>query len=181
MSEKSDLELIEAVFDGEKACFGELCSRYYAAMVAIAHSIVKDRHLAEDAAQETFARACFRLSGLRDKMKFGVWLAAICRNASLDILRTQCHFSDSEQVEPAVIENTQVDEEQNVLKKVLHELPPKLREVIYLKYYDGLTYQKISSVLGISEQAINGRLRRAKKVITRELKRKGLTGWNYER
>jgi DNA-directed RNA polymerase specialized sigma24 family protein len=35
--------------------------------------------------------------------------------------------------------------------------------LVYLKYYDGLSYEQISKVLGISEQAINGRLRRAKR------------------
>jgi DNA-directed RNA polymerase specialized sigma24 family protein len=45
--------------------------------------------------------------------------------------------------------------------------------VIYLRFYDGLSYEKISAVLGISEQAINGRLRRAKKKMAEILRREG--------
>jgi len=44
--------------------------------------------------------------------------------------------------------------------------------VIYLRYYDGMTYERISAVLGLSVQALNGRLRRAKDLIRSQLKGK---------
>ena len=53
------------------------------------------------------------------------------------------------------------------------ELSPSSRELVYLRYYDGMTHENISAVLGISEQAINGRLRRAKKKIADYLRRNG--------
>ena len=59
------------------------------------------------------------------------------------------------------------------VRAALEQLEPAAREVIYLRYYDGLSYERISQVLGISEQAINGRLRRAKKKIAKYLRREG--------
>jgi len=52
-------------------------------------------------------------------------------------------------------------------------LPAEAREVSFLRFYDGLSYDRISAVLGISEQAINGRLRRAKKQLGEHLRRCG--------
>jgi RNA polymerase sigma-70 factor (ECF subfamily) len=59
------------------------------------------------------------------------------------------------------------------VKNALSKLSASSKEVIYLRYYDGLSYDQISEVLGISEQAINGRLRRAKRKLAQILKREG--------
>jgi RNA polymerase sigma-70 factor (ECF subfamily) len=59
------------------------------------------------------------------------------------------------------------------VRKAIAALSASHREVIFLRYYDGMTYERIAAVLGISEQAINGRLRRAKKEIAEYLGRNG--------
>ena len=170
--EEPDTTLVEAAIDGDAESFTELCQRYYPAMVAIAHSVLGDRHLAEDAAQEAFARAAVRLPQLRQKSKFAGWLAVICRNAAKDMIRRT-------QDRPAVIERSVVanQSDQEVVVEVIREaiggLSAAARELIFLRYYDGLSYEQISAVLGISEQAINGRLRRAKRRMADYLRRNG--------
>ena len=59
------------------------------------------------------------------------------------------------------------------MKKALGRLSAEAKEVVYLRFYDGLSYEQISAVLGISEQAINGRLRRAKRQLAQHLRRDG--------
>jgi len=58
-------------------------------------------------------------------------------------------------------------------------LRPKYREPIVLRYYDNLSYQQISNILGISQVAVNGRILRAKQKIARQLKQVGITGVDY--
>ncbi|MHC4099173.1 MAG: RNA polymerase sigma factor, partial [Planctomycetota bacterium] len=82
--QKPDSTLVERACDGDTDSFTELCRRYYPAMVAVAHSIIGDRHLAEDAAQQAFAKAVCKLPQLKNKTKFAAWLAVICRNVALD-------------------------------------------------------------------------------------------------
>lgn len=166
---RTDLELVEAAFGGNVESFGELAGRYYTPIVALAHSKVGDRHLAEDIAQETFAKACFKLKELRDKRKFAGWLGAICRNICMDMLRGRRNFETSDMTSIAAERNVEEFEEDEQIRKVISRLPEKMRETIYLKFYDGMTYEKISEVLGISRQAINGRLRRAKRMIAKKL------------
>jgi DNA-directed RNA polymerase specialized sigma24 family protein len=48
-----------------------------------------------------------------------------------------------------------------------------MRDVIYLKYYGQMDYGRVAQMLGISEEAVNGRLRRARDRIRQELLRRG--------
>ncbi len=61
------------------------------------------------------------------------------------------------------------------VREALGKLSASGREVVFLRYYDGMSYEQISVVLGISEQAINGRLRRAKKKMADYLRRSGFS------
>jgi RNA polymerase sigma-70 factor (ECF subfamily) len=172
VGQKADAKLVEAAIDGDADSFAELCRCYYPAMVAIAHSILGDRHSAEDAAQQAFAKAAVKLPQLRNSSQFASWLAAICRNAARDMGRSteKVHTGqDLSMIAAETHENGMTD----AVRQALDKLSASAREVIYLRYYDGMSYEQMSAVLGISEQAINGRLRRAKSKIAEYLRRDG--------
>ena len=174
VQQEPDLTLIEQACNGDTDSFTELCRRYYPAMVAIAHSIIGDRHLAEDAAQQTFAKAVRKMSDLKSKNKFAAWIAAICRNVALDVARRREDVQIAEDLS-MIAAQSQENDVSEVVKEALNRLSAPAKEIIFLRYYDGMTYEQISAVLGISEQAINGRLRRAKKKMANYLR---LTGFD---
>jgi len=167
-----DNVLVEKARTGDEDSFTALCERYYPALVAIAHAILGDRHLAEDAAQQTLAKAALNLSRLEKPEQFGSWVAAICRNAAKDIARAHRPLADDREL-PVEAAKDGPDEAGPAVRAALERLEPRTREVIYLRFYDGLSYEQIGAVLGISEQAINGRLRRAKKQLAQHLRRAG--------
>jgi len=172
VQQEPDLALVERACNGDTDSFTELCRRYYPAMVAIAHSIIGDRHLAEDAAQQTFAKAVRQMPHLKNKTKFAAWLAVICRNVTLDLAqRTETlHTADDLSTIAAKSHENGTTE---AVREALNKLSASAREVIFLRFYDGMSYEQISDVLGISEQAINGRLRRARKKMANYLKHTG--------
>jgi len=172
VAQKPDTALVKAAIKGDADGFTELCHRYYPAMVAIAHSILGDRHLAEDAAQQAFAKAAVKLPQLKKESQFAGWLAVICRNAARDMARNTEKLRTTEDLS-MVAAKSETDDDAEVVRKALKRLSAPAREVIFLRYYDGMSYEKISAVLGISEQAINGRLRRAKKKMADYLRRNG--------
>jgi DNA-directed RNA polymerase specialized sigma24 family protein len=55
----------------------------------------------------------------------------------------------------------------------LRRLPLHLREVVYLRFYNEMTYQQMAGVLEATPQSIDGRLRRAKRRIAAYLTRRG--------
>jgi len=61
MRDLEDQILVQRALQSDPESFGELCRRYYDSLVAAAHSILPDHHLAEDAAQEAQATACEKL------------------------------------------------------------------------------------------------------------------------
>ena len=172
MIQEPDTTLVEAAIDGDAESFTELCRCYYPAMVAIAHSLIGDRHLAEDAAQETFAKAAVKLPQLRQTNKFAGWLAAICRNEARDMARRSNSLRANDEVS-ATAAKTERHDSGEAVRQAMDKLSAPARELVFLRYYDGLSYERISELLGISEQAINGRLRRAKRKMADYLRHNG--------
>jgi len=175
VAQKPDTVLVKAAINRDANSFTELCRHYYPAMVAIAHSILGDRHLAEDAAQQAFAKAALKLPQLKKESRFAGWLAVICRNIAKDMARNVgadlrvCPTDDLS----TIAAESRDDDTTETIRKAISKLSASAREVIFLRYYDGMSYEQISAVLGISEQAINGRLRRAKKKMADYLRRNG--------
>ena len=158
--------------EGNTACFATLCQRYYPALLALAHAVAGDEHLAEDAAQEAVAEACRRLRTLRKPQRFGAWLGAICRNIAKDMLTDRRRARQVADGLAAPAESSDGDEKA-ALARAVRALPESLRQVVFLRYYNSMTYEQISSVLGLSSQAINGRLRRARRRIATTMKANG--------
>ena len=174
MTEKLEIELVEAAVDGDIASFGELAKRYYAAMVAVGYSVLTDHSLAEDAAQESLARAMVKLCGLKNKTKFAPWLAAICRNVAKDMVTARRKQVCSENIWQAVEDKAGGDEQAETVRNAIEKLAAAERELVVLRYYNSLSYEQISAVLGISKPAINGRLKRAKRKLAKFLRDSGL-------
>jgi len=172
VTQKSDTVLVKAAVNGNAEDFTELCQRYYPAMVAIAHSILGDRHLAEDAAQQAFAKAAVKLPQLKQESRFAGWLAVICRNIAKDMARRTDNLHSTDDLSTVAAKSSD-DETTEVVREAISKLSASARELVFLRFYDGMSYEQISAVLGISEQAINGRLRRAKKKMAGYLGRNG--------
>jgi RNA polymerase sigma-70 factor (ECF subfamily) len=176
--ESPDEILVEAAQNGRLESFGTLYERYHSPMVALAYSVLGDRDLAEDAAQEVFAIACQKLGTLRHGAKFAGWLASICRNVARSNLRSK---GKSEAVNVAERAANQNDAEgrRDLIREAIWKLRPADRELIVMRYYDGFSQAQISSVLDISPSAVNGRLFRAKQKIAKYLKQSGFPGEDY--
>ncbi len=110
---------------------------------------------------------------LKETGKFAAWLARICRNVAIDMVRTRPPQLAPEDVAPPPHDGV----EESTLRKVraaIARLPGSLREVTVLRYYHDCSYEQISAVLGLSKMTINGRLTRAKRKLTHDLRRRGV-------
>jgi RNA polymerase sigma-70 factor (ECF subfamily) len=166
--------MVEAAGRGDADAVAGLYERYYAAMVWVAYSVLLDRPLAEDAAQQAFATACAKIGGLRRPDRFGPWLMTICRNTAQDLARARRREATlqkraAEQIRTASASNGF----DRAVKDAVDRLPAMYREVVVLHYYSALSYQEIESVLGISGDTVKGRLARARKQIRVHLEKEG--------
>ena len=155
--------------------FALLYERYFAPMVGVAYSVMADRHLAEDAAQETFAIAAGDLAALKCPEKFAPWLRGICRNVAKGMLRAGARRTTAEESssQPTVGAD---DPRNQLVREAVMQLPPTGREVVLLHYFSGLEHKQIAAVLGISPQAVHGRLVRARRKIAARLTSQAMSG-----
>lgn len=174
MTENTDVILVSAALRGDAGSFGRLCDQYYPALVAIAYSQLTDRGLAEDAAQESLLAAYRGIGKLKQPERFAGWLTGICRNIAIDMARARAREKHAgvEDCSPTLNPSRHEDDIVATMREIILSLEPDMREVIYLKYYGRMDYGRIARMLGVSEEAVNGRLRRARDTIRRQLQRR---------
>lgn len=177
MTENRDANLVAAALRGDAESFSRLCEQYFSALVAIAYSQLAERHLAEDAAQEALLVAYRDIARLKKPEQFAGWLTAICRNIAIDMAKARARqkHTGTEDCSPVLSPSRNEDDTVGIVREILLRLEPPMRDIIYLKYYGQMDYGRIAQMLGISEEAVNGRLRRARDRIRRELQRREST------
>ncbi len=174
MTENKKANLVAAARRGDAESFSRLCEQHYAALVAIAYSQLADRSLAEDAAQEALLVAYRDIAKLKDTGRFLPWLATICRNTAIDMAKARVRERrvGIEDGRPAADLCHPESDTVAAVREIIFGLAPDVRDLILLRYYNGMTYGQIAGILGLSEEAVNGKLRRARNTIRHQLQRR---------
>lgn len=136
----------------EKA-FEEFFNSHSGLVYSIAWSSLNDRQKAEDALQEVFLKAWHALPRFEGN-KLAAWLGRITHNVCIDILRQQ---KNSPAITGKPIEEMAIAQKQAVsdeLPDMLDNLKPLEKEVIILKKIEGLSYQEISEITGLTEGSL---------------------------
>ena len=133
---------------------------------------LRDTHLAEDAVQETFLKAYRHLGSFRGESSELTWLTSIAIRVCRDVQRSAWWRRVDRRVDvDGLPEASATDDypDRTVIREVT-ALPVKYREVIVLRYYQGLTVTEAAAALGISLTAAKARLNRAGGVLRERLK-----------
>lgn len=133
---------------------------------------LKDPFLAQDAVQETFLKAYRFYGTFRGDAEEKTWLTSIARNVCRDFLRTAWFRTRSKRIcmdETPEISDGFVFPDDTVLTEVMR-LPVKYREVILLRYYQGLKLRETAEALHLKQGAVRNRLKRANELLRSRLK-----------
>ena len=135
-------------------------------MYALAYSILRNQHDAEDAIGETIVRAFSSLSQLRDEKTFKPWLLKILHNACLEIRRKQPATVDiDEQFDLKDDFSYQEVNTKLVLWQAVSKLRQPYRTDVILFYYENLSVQEIAGITNTSVVAVKTQLSRARKML----------------
>jgi len=177
VDDRPDDWLVASARDGDVESFGELYRRHYCGVVGVAYSVLFDRHLAEDAAQETFAVACRDLGRLKHPDRFAAWLRGICSNVAKGIARSRARWPTQQAVSAPAREGGNPGHAiEQAVRRAVAQLRPPAREVVVLHYFSGLSHKQAAAALGISPEAVHGRLVRARRQVSAYLRRNGVGG-----
>lgn len=122
--------------------------------------LLGDRALAEDAAQETFIRAWKSMTQFKGDASPRTWLTRIAINVCRNLRRTAWFRRNDRSVTPEELPLTAPEEDRTLLLTV-RQLPEKYRQVVILRYYQGMSLDEAAEALDISRSAVHHRLHKA--------------------
>lgn len=130
---------------------------YESPLIGYAATILNDTDRARDVVQDTFIRLCQQdVAKVRDSLKS--WLFTVCRNRAFDVLRKDKNTQPLDDIRWKKVagpglqpdEQSVFDERLASVMKMLDRLSDNQREVIILKFQQGLSYQEIQKITGLS-------------------------------
>ncbi len=175
--ELSDEQLALSYVEGNNRAFDLLLSRNQSKLFSYIMFVVRDRETADDIFQETFVKVITRLRDGRYTAsgKFSAWIMRIAHNVMMDWYRDQKAERIIELTEnndlsnirggdvlDGNIENQFVNAQVlNDVKKMMSLLPPSQREVVYMRYFQEMSFKEIAETTGVSINTSLGRMRYA--------------------
>lgn len=159
---------------------------HYQGLVLYLNRYLNNLPDAEDMAEETFYTLAVKRPKYTPKAEFKTWLYRVGRNITLkhvrksrkEILFKPEDISGYMQTGEENLSELIREEEKGMLHSAMQRLKEEYRQVLLLRYFEGMTAEEIGAVMKRSNHSVNGLLKRAKAELKQEMKREG---YRYER
>ncbi|MBC8593330.1 sigma-70 family RNA polymerase sigma factor [Oscillospiraceae bacterium N12] len=173
---KADEALVSLYAQGENQAFNVLLNRYKDKLYSYIYFIVRNSEMTEDIFQETFMKAIvtIRQGRYNENGKFSAWLRRIAHNLIIDSFRQEksenlvsCDETEVNilnniglaegTIETAIVNRQILDD----VRRLMDFLPDEQREVVYMRFYQDLSFKEIAEQTGVSINTSLGRMRYA--------------------
>ena len=176
LQKMTDDTLVALYSKGNNQAFDILLDRYKDKLYSYIYFVVRNEEQTEDLFQETFVKAIVTIQQGRYSAdgKFGAWLTRIAHNLVIDFFRQERNENvvSNDEVEIDLFNNANLSDDtietQMVNEQVLCDvrrlmvfLPENQREVVYMRFYQDLSFKEIAEITGVSSNTSLGRMRYA--------------------
>lgn len=176
MTNAADDELVRAYIEGNNEAFDVLLERYQSKLFSYIYFLVRDEDLADDIFQETFVKAIMMMQQKRYVFsgKFSSWIMRIAHNHIVDLFRQdkkdfvsvldpagQNRIYDRNLVEDNVESCLISEQTQEEVRRMVELLPQNQKEIVYMRFYQDMSFREIADILNISINTALGRMRYA--------------------
>ena len=191
LQDMTDEELALSYVDGNNRAFDLLLSRNQSKLFSYILFVVHDRETAEDLFQETFVKAIVRLQdgSYTASGKFGAWMMRIAHNVVMDWYRDMSSRHIVEVTKDNDLSNMGGDDvlEGNIegryvntqvmvdVRRLIDTLPPIQREIVFMRYFQELSFKEIAELTNVSINTALGRMRYAIINMRRTARKHGIT------
>ena len=185
---RTDAELMEFYRKGSRDAFEELFARHHRKVIHFCYRMTGDQARAEEAAQEVFLRIARAASTYQPTARFTTWLYTIARRTTLNYLRDEKESGDKVPID-ATGEGREGTEGislpgpgdwgpeqitwggqlQEKFIAALQKIPEGNRTAFVLNRGEGLSYEEVATVLGVTVQAVKSRIFRAREMLLAEI------------
>lgn len=158
-------ELIRRIAKGEERALKELIKLMQGRIYAYCLSLLLCAEDAEEITSEVFYQVWRSAKEFKGQSKATTWLFGIARNLCMNRLRKK-RMQFLELMEGDAVyhpEEEETDYDPEAVKRALEKLSPIHREVLYLAFYEEMSYSEIAKLLGIPENTVKTRVFHAKK------------------
>ena len=170
----SDEQLVKNYANGDSDAFDTLLARYQQKIYSYILFLVHDDEVADDLFQETFMKAIVTIRQGRyvESGRFSAWLTRIAHNLVIDKYRQDRNSnvisndaSDADLFNEVSLSDITVEmkmiTEQSLtdVGRLLKELPDNQKEVLYMRFYQDLSFKEIADATGVSINTALGRMR----------------------
>ena len=184
-----DQVLIKKILEGKKSSFEELMKKYNKKIYGFIYRMVRSEEVATELTQDFFIKIYRVLAKYSFEYKFSTWAYRICYNLVIDHVRknqTQVDSLDDDSVSQKQMlesENFVSEDGFEALAKeelseyvwgVVNGIPMKYRELILLRYLQGLKYDEIAEVTGLPVGTVKNRIFKAKEILRLEIDKDGM-------
>lgn len=156
-SEKSDLDLVNLMCDGDGDAFVEIVSRYETKLIAYSRRYVGSLDLAKDICQEVFLKLIGKPPATLQNDNLGPWLFRVSHNLAIDIIRRRKFELTGESL-PEVTSSRKSplsslahENDTEMLRNLISKLPDDFRQVVELRIYGEMAFKDIAEVLEIPQ------------------------------
>ena len=176
LQQMTDDALVALYSKGNNQAFDVLLERYKDKVYSYIYFSVRNDELAEDLFQETFVKAIVTIQQGRytENGKFISWITRIAHNLVIDFFRqernenvvsndeTEVDLFNNIKLSDATIETQLVNNQVlSDVRRLVDFLPDNQREVVYMRFYQDLSFKEISEITGVSINTALGRMRYA--------------------
>jgi RNA polymerase sigma-70 factor (ECF subfamily) len=162
---------------GEHAAVRTIVREYSGMVTSIAHQVLHDRSLAEEAAQQTFVQAWRAAASFDPERGIAPWLCTIARRVAIDIARREHRraatpLADADPGDRSLVTlppSETASWEIAQVRLAVEALAPDERDVVRLQHLEGLTHQEIADRLGIALGTVKSRSFRAHRALASRL------------
>ncbi|MGE5481141.1 MAG: RNA polymerase sigma factor [Chloroflexota bacterium] len=182
MQYEEDGELIRRYVESkDERAAGAFVRKYQKFIFALAYRYCESHDEAEEITQDTFIKALDNLDKFQGKSSVKTWLYRIAKNTAINYTRKKKIFSlfsdrpvdEYENIPHSGVgaqEALESEEFEKYFQKVLRKLPEKQRETFALRYFEEMSYEEISKLLGTSVGGLKANYFQAVKKISEILK-----------
>jgi RNA polymerase sigma-70 factor (ECF subfamily) len=164
-------QLIRRIRAGEVDAFEGLMARTEARVLALAWRILGDRHLAEDAAQETYLRVFRSLNTFRLGEPFEAWMVRIAVNVCYDLARKRgplpvpvetLEFFEGDAAPMGADEVVLLQQRRAMVQRAMKNLPQAERSALVLRDLEGFSTEEVAEMLGVRPVTIRSQVSSAR-------------------
>lgn len=185
----SDQALLEMYQQGDSDALSQLLERHTRRLRDYVRMMVKDNDVADDLTQEVLIKVVKVIDEGRytDTGRFQPWLLRIAHNRVLDHFRAQKQVKTVSEssagfdvlgskkfAEPSIEDNIISEQQAEEVRSLIEMLPEEQREVVRMRYYEGLSFKEIAEHTGVSINTALGRMRYALINMRQMIKEKNL-------